>query len=385
MGGTADLGLAYLCIEEASPSTRACLEPAIDELQRQLFAQAALVVDHRVEHLSPGTKISVGEGARQRRLDDHRNLAHRVGRIGPGRRQRIAEIGRRRGTALARPVGKILLDQCSEQHGIEVADHRDDRVFRAIPAIVERLDGFAGRGLQAFLGADGQALGKALAGEQRLHRGLRHALAHAAALALFGQHDRHLGVHIGVGQHGRPDHAGQQLHAFFQLGGINIGQVQLVDRMRRAGLGIGVAAEGCAEPLPGRDRLGDAEILALAEQQVFEEVGISQLVVFLVERTRINPDADGDLARRDAVFAHAIAKAVLELAEQPFGIAGHVAALVDPRDFAFGLQRCRSRRVLCDHWLDAHHCEGEEQRETPCGARKIGHAGHIVAREVKDQ
>ena len=191
-------------------------------------------------------------------------------------------------------------------------------------------NGGARGGGQGLFGADGIARRQPLPGKEGLPGQLRDAFRSPAALALFGQHDRQFGLHVGVVEHRLADHAREVLEAFDELGAVDIGQVELVGGVRRAGLGVGVAAEGGAQPLPRGDRLGLAEILAFAKQQVFEQVRIALFEIAFVQRARIDPHPDRDLARRHPVLAHRVAQAVFHLAEQPLRIDRDIAALVKP-------------------------------------------------------
>ena len=359
MGRAADLVFADLRIEIAAAAARTRFETAIDELQGQRFPQAAFVVDNRVVDLPPGAEIAIGEGARERGFNDDRDFAHRVRRIGAAGRHGIAEVGGWcRGTAHF-PVSKILFERRGEEDRIEVADDRNHGVFRTVPPVVERLHRCATRALEAVLGADGDTFGQSLTCEQGLQRLLADPFSNAATLALFRQHDRHFGPHVPIGQNRRTHHARQQLHALVELGRIHIGNIEFVDRVRRAGLGVGVAAKCRAKALPGGDGFRRAKVFALAEQQVLQQVRIPQLVVILVERSGIDAHADGYLPRRHAVLAHTIAQAIVEFAEQPFLIARDIAVLVDPRRFAFRLQRLRPFRFLRRQGLRNQQKEGE--------------------------
>ena len=258
---------------------------------------------------------------------------------------------------------------------------------------MEGLHRLGRRAGQRRLGPDRHPFRQRLAGEQRLARPLDHPLGRAAALALLGEDDRHFGGEVRLGQHRLAHHARKQLEAFLQRFRRGVGQVELVDRVGRRRLGIGVAAEGRAQPLPGRDRHGRAEILALAEAQVLHQVGEAALVVALVQRSGVDADADRDLARRHAVAAHGVAQAVVHFAEQPFLVARDVAAAIDPRHLVPGLQRFgdlafqrgpgRHRYRRLRRGSGREQGQGEEEREGPDGAREMNHARLIGAGGLK--
>ena len=118
---------------------------------------------------------------------------------------------------------------------------------------------------------------------------------------------------------------------------------------------------------------------------MFEQMRIAALALFLVERSGVDPHADRDLVGRDAIVAHCIAHAVGQFAEGPFLIARDIAALVDPRRAVGGREILRRgrRRFLRKQGLRSEQRSGKDERETPDGARKMGHEGHIGGRPVK--
>src|SRR3546814_1203133 len=68
-------------------------------------------------------------------------------------------------------------------------------------------------------------------------------------------------------------------------------------------------------------------------------MGKSALDFILVQRSRINPDANRHLLGRNAVAAHRITQAIVHLAEQPFAIDRHIAAAIEPRHLVLRLKR----------------------------------------------
>ena len=194
----ADLGFAGLSIEIAAPGARPSFEPPVDKRKGKRFPQTAFIIGDRVVYLPPGPEISKGERAWQSRLDYNRCLANRIGRVCVCRRHRITEIGRLSRSSGFGPIAEVFLDHRSEEHRVQIADYRDDGVLRAIPAVVECTDRTAGSCLQAVFRADRDAFRQSLASEQRLHGLLADALAYAAALALLGEDDRHLGANVRV-------------------------------------------------------------------------------------------------------------------------------------------------------------------------------------------
>ena len=342
-----DVVLLDLRVKEAATAARTRFEPAVDDRLGNRIEQQALVIDDGVLHLPPRAHDSIGQAARQIRLHPDGEFAnrrrHAGGRHGIGGCDRIAEIGRDTGLAGALPVTEPLFHQPRQHHRIGIPGDDDGGVLGPVPAVIERLHALAPRADERRVGADRIPHGKALSGKEGLAGEIGHALPRPAALALFGEDDRAFSGDVGIVQHRLADHAREQLEAFGQLGIADVGNVELVDRVGRRGLGIGIAAEGRAEPLPGGNRLGLPEILALAEQHMFEQVGKALLAVGLVHRTCIDPHPDRDLARRHPVAAHGIAQAVLHLAEQPLLVRRNVRAAIEPGHGIAGLQRLGRR------------------------------------------
>src|SRR5690606_39787719 len=84
--------------------------------------------------------------------------------------------------------------------------------------------------------------------------------------------DRYFSSEIGLVEHRLANHAGNQIDAFLERGRRRVRQIQLVDRLRRAGDGVGVVAQTGSKPLEVRDRLGDPEVFGLPERQVLEKM-----------------------------------------------------------------------------------------------------------------
>ena len=79
---------------------------------------------------------------------------------------------------------------------------------------------------------------------------------------------------------------------------------------------------------------------------MFEQVGKAALLIGLVERSRVDPDADRDLVGRHAVLAGGIAQAIVEHTEAPLAIDRDIATLVQPRGFVGRLERGGGRLRL---------------------------------------
>ena len=341
---TVDILLADLGHQIAAPGPRLGLKPPVNQRLRHRIDHQPLIIDNIIRDRPPRSQDRIVDHARQFGLDQHPGLANRIGRIGAGRGHRIAEAGGRRALARHAPAGEPLLHQRGQRCGRRIPGGDDHGVFRPVPTRMEGADGGRMRTLQCFLRPDRRANGEQLASIERCLRGILYSRRRAAALALFSEHDRHLCADIGFRKGRRGDHAGEQLEAFIQRGRRRVGQIELVDCLRRRGFRIGIRAEAGAKALPGRDRLRRPEIFGLAEHQMLNQMGKAALTVAFVERADIHADADRHLVRRHPVLPHGIAHPVGQLTEHPVRILRHIAAAVEPGR-GFGLAP-HSRRWL---------------------------------------
>ncbi len=370
---TADILLADLGEQIAAPGARLRLEPPVDQRLRERIDHQPLIVGDGVIDRTPRPQDRVIDCARQFGLDQHTRLADRIVRAGAGGCNRIAESGRRRWPARSLPAGEPLADQGFHRRRGGIAGNDDHGVFGPVPARMEGANGVLTRALQGRLGADRRAARQQLSCVEGLLRCVHHPRCRAAALALFGEHDRHFGANVRFRQGRRGHHARQQLEALVEAGGRRIGQVELVDGLGRRGFGIGVVTESCAEPLPGWNRLRLAQILRLAEHQMLEQMGKAALAVLFVQRAGIDADADRNLIGRHAVAPHRIAQAIGQFAEHPVRIARHVAAAIEPRSGAGRTGGYRFRR----RWRRGEQ-EDRQQQDKRAGdtARQFHGAGY---------
>ena len=78
---------------------------------------------------------------------------------------------------------------------------------------------------------------------------------------------------------------------------------------------------------------------------MLHEMGIALLVLPLHQRASIYPQANRNLPRRHLIMADGVAQAVGQFAEQPCGVDGHIAILVEPWPGRF-LLRGGGRAIL---------------------------------------
>ena len=264
---TAYVILADACLQVAAPRPRPRFQPPIDHLQRQQVDQYLLVIHDRVINLFPRPGDDHRDEPGQGRFDD--NPAD-IGNL-----LRLAEVRNGPALALALPLGKMLIEQLLEHGRITVACDNNHRLLRTIPALMEQLQHPGGCGTERFRRPDRRAVGQALAGEEQFPRGVLHDRLRTSPLAQFGQYDRTLRIYGGNAQSRGTHHARQDFQALVEARLGRIGQIQLVDGLRRRGFSIAVAAEGRAQALPDPFCLAVRDMGRAAEGQMLHEMGKS--------------------------------------------------------------------------------------------------------------
>ncbi len=274
------------------------------------------------------------DGDRGRGAVAHHQLAGRPARGG------AAQVGRRGLGADGLPVGEAGLDLLRHGGRIDVAgDHQGGAVGSVVGA-VEVLDQVHRRGLDDLHLADGHAVGGELALELEGVARLVDFIVRRIAQPLFRQHHPALGLQrLGLEQQVAADLA-QQQQALANGLGVVVGQVELVDRLGHAGAGVGVGAEGQAQPLQDLDRLVGARGVGRAlEGHVLQHVGQALLVVALLQRARADAQAQRHLALGGLVVLDGVAHAVGQHAEGDGRIGRQVAVGVGPDLVALGQGR----------------------------------------------
>jgi len=228
----------------------------------------------------------------------------------------------------------MLVQHFLEHRRITIACDDNHRVFRTIPALMEKLQHPGGGGCQRFSGPYRRAICKPLSGKEQFPGGVLDYRLRAGALAQFGQYHRSLGINRRNTEARGTDHTRQYLQAFVEAGRTRIGQIKLVDGLRRRGFGVAVAAECRAQALPDPFCLPVGDMSRAAKRQMLHEMGKSLFFLGLHQRADIDPQADRNLSRRHAVPLDRVAQAVLQFAKGPASVDRNVAILVEPRDDA---------------------------------------------------
>src|SRR3546814_1811104 len=81
-------------------------------------------------------------------------------------------------------------------------------------------------------------------------------------------------------------------------------QVELINRLGRRRLGVGVRAEGRAQPLPDTPRLAVGHALRATERQMLDQMREAALGFAFGQRPGVDPHPDRDLPRRHKSEEH---------------------------------------------------------------------------------
>ena len=175
--------------------------------------------------------------------------------------------------------------------GLNVADHSHSHQIGAVPVFVKALDSLVGEPLDAFFGADRQALGVQRAAKYLGQQNLVHAVLHALAQAQLFEHDGALEVGVSVVKADALSPVLQHQKTFFDVAGVLGGNGQDVHRLVKAGVGIKVGAELQANGLQVGHQLVFLEISGAIKSHVLHHVGQAQLVLVFQNRPRLDRQA----------------------------------------------------------------------------------------------
>ena len=235
-------------------------EPAVEDCEAEFLDEVAPPlgegVGPHVRRPHPGD-LQAERGAR---LDDQ--LGVRLAR------HDLTEIGVGTGRPVVLPVAEAGADLGLHGGGIEVA-HRDDRrALGAVIVMIEVGDQVGRRLLEDVNLADGLAVRHPLARQQIFEARLVDPVGRAVAGALLREHHSAFAVHGGLrdGQFG--GRLAQQLQRGVDRLRVGLRQVELVDGLVEAGLGVGVGAEGEAQAFEDLDHLALGHGLRAVEGHV---------------------------------------------------------------------------------------------------------------------
>ena len=257
--------------------------------------QSAAIVGNALPILAGALADELHVGPRQLRVrrDTHQELLvqrHRsigLGRGGRARRQRLEH----------RPDS--LLDLLR----IDIADHDDGHAIGAVPCVVERAQPRGGRVAEDVGLADRQPLGVPRSIEE--HGELLVADTRPGAQAAAPLLDDHAPFLVDFGGVERQPagEIGHRRQPFRHDFGLVARQLEHVDGLVEAGVGVDVRSEPGADRLERRDQLAGLEVRAAIERHVLDEVRETLLVVGLVNRPRLDGQPQRDPFGRLCVLA----------------------------------------------------------------------------------
>ena len=198
------------------------------------------------------------------------------------------------------PAAEAGADQFLHHRRIGVADHDDGGALGPVPAPVEGLQPLGAGGVKRLVGADRVALGEEQSGVEEWLREIVHAAAELGAPLLLGQHHGPLGRDRRRLEARPRHHLGEHGEAGVERLTRRMRKVQHIDGVGGVGPRIAVAAEARAQLLPDLPRPPVRIALRTLEQHMLDEMRPAALLVALVQRACVDPDADRDLPRRQA-------------------------------------------------------------------------------------
>ena len=208
-----------------------------------------------------------------------------------------------------RPDERFDLRRIEVAHG----DHRHE--IGPIPIRVELLQTVVRERPNDVRLSDGEALGIARVLEQDGQLHVQHAGACAEAHAPLFQDDAALFLDLGRIEGDGVGPILQDQQRPVDHVGIVGGNLQLVDGLIKAGVGVDVRAEAHARRLQKCDDLLLREVTRAVEAHVFHEVREAPLVVVFENRTRADDQPKRRAALRLLVGAHVVAQTVGERAD----------------------------------------------------------------------
>ena len=203
---------------------------------------------------------------------------------------------------------------------IEIADGDHGHQIGAIPVIVERAKLFRSRRHDTRFGADRKTLGVSRSLERDRKPLLKHAVAGALAAAPLLAHDAAL-VHDFVGVERlavRPVLENRE-RLIDDARGVGRNRKD-VDRLVEARVRVEVGAEAHADRLEVLDEVVLGEVRRAVERRVLEEVGESELVGGLENRSGVDDEAQLGALLRARVLPDVVSNAVRQRADADFRI-----------------------------------------------------------------
>ena len=183
-------------------------------------------------------------------------------------------------------IAEVLADPRLDRVRLEVADGDDRHQVGPVPVVVEAPQGLVGRVLEDLAVADRQPLGVARAVEEDGELLVAHARLGAAAESPLLDHDAALLVDLLVLEGDAVGPVLEDLEGRVDDLRVVGRDLEHVDRLVEARVGVDVRAEAHADALEVVDQLLLLEVLGAVEGHVLDEVGQPALVVVLQRSSR---------------------------------------------------------------------------------------------------
>ena len=178
-----------------------------------------------------------------------------------------------------------------------------------------------------FLGADGQVICQLHAGAAVAQHGDAGAVAGGIAGIELAAHDAALVVDGVIGEGGTVCKVAQ--HGEGEIHGVvlQVGQVEHVDGVQQAGVGVHIAAEAEATLLHGGDELVALVVAGAVEYQVLQQVGDAFFMLLLIQRAHIHIQADAGAALGLCRGADDVLEAIGQLATRNLRVLSQLSEL----------------------------------------------------------
>ena len=256
----------------------------------------------------------------------------------------LSQIGLGTVGGLGRPVREGRLDLGFHLIDVEVADRDHGGALGAVIGLVELNETLARGGADDAEVADRQAVRQALARRQQGDLGLQRAQGRGVAQPLFALDHAAFGIDVFGLHQGFGDLFAHDPQRGVDRLVVGARQLQRIGGLIEAGEGVGVGAEGQAKTLQNPQQLVLGHIGRAVEGHVLHEVGQTQLVFVLHQRTGRDPQAQRRLTRRGGVLHDGVAHAVRQDAEAHGRVGRDVAGRLGPGLGGLGVLRRDGRR-----------------------------------------
>jgi hypothetical protein len=220
----------------------------------------------------------------------------------------------RSGLALALPAAEGSADLGLHRVGIDIAGDDQGGALRPVISVVEFHEPVVAGCLDHVGGPDGQPRRHDVALEQIAELVFEAPQRRAGAGAFLGEDDAAFAVDRGRREACLADRLAQQEQGRVEAVRVGLRQVEHIDGLLEFCRGIGVGAEGEADPLEPFDELALGDMGRAVEHHMLDEMSDAALVLALVHRAGVDPQAQRSVVRRRRVAQDLVAHSVGERA-----------------------------------------------------------------------